>query len=837
MFSRGSTSGGVPSGGGGFGRGFAPLSGNGCTTCGKAGHMAEQCWTVVGYPTWHAKHQQKPVSAFQKGKGKISPGNNKWGNRNKGNKVAANIEALLKMLPKQSFGDNDEETEHSYAGMVSCHFAESIENEWIIDSGASDHMTGYLNTMHDVVRRKNSPQINLPTGQTANITHFGNVNLGNNLSLKNVLMRSGLYYLENKPIETVIGQLKAQISGEEESEGKCAMNVSTYRSVPTVVTNVPKLSSRTLWHHRLGHAPIQRIEKIHGLKGVKEGQGEVCLTCPLEKLTKLPYAKSESRAKEPFDLVHIDTWGPHRVCTKGKYKYFMTIVDDHTRVIWVNLMVQKSDAFKVLEKFAKMVGTQYGRKIKILRSDNAPEFEDQKCKPFNPSISHDKLDARGIPCIFMGYPSNQKGYKLISLINSQAFVSMDVNFYENIFPYHIFHTASAERERNQNNEQNQSWIDDDDDKAQSDSESEEVYEEETETNNSAREESNSEEMRISSRQTKAPVWHKDYKVGATTLSYANAIRKFADTPASENYFWSSMEMICEEERYLNSQFKMKDMGELKYFLGIEADRSDAGIFLSQRKYVMDILQEYNMKGCKPLRLPMDVHHKLTHNTGTPLTQPEKYQRLIRKLIYLTITRPDIAFTVHTLSQFMHSPTYVHYQAAIRVLRYFSGSRSQGILLAADSAVELKAYCDSDWASCPITRKSTSSFCILLGDSPISWKAKKQQVVARSTAEAEYRSMALTICEVMWLKQLLKDLGLKSLKNTPLFCDNQAALALAENPVQHERTKHVEIDCHFIREKVIEGTVIPTYVKSSEQLTDLFTKVVSTEQYNQLLGRG
>ncbi|XP_021723121.1 uncharacterized protein LOC110690566 [Chenopodium quinoa] len=324
MFSRGSPSGGVPSGGGGFGRGSAPLSGNGCTACGKAGHMADQYWTVVGYPTWHAKYQQKPVSVFQKGKGKIAPGNNKWGNRNKGNKVAANvssnqsefggsstgstnqftvqqIEALLKMLPKQSFGDNDEETDHSYAGMVSCHFAESIENEWIIDSGASDHMTGYLNTMHDVVRSKNSPQINLPTGQTANITHFGSVNLGNNLSLKNVLyvpsfkhnlisvnklmhdshskilfypkyciihdlesntvkgigrMRSGLYYLENKPIETVIGQLKAQISGEEESERKGAMNVSTYRSVPTVVTNVPKLSSRTLWHHRLGHAPI-----------------------------------------------------------------------------------------------------------------------------------------------------------------------------------------------------------------------------------------------------------------------------------------------------------------------------------------------------------------------------------------------------------------------------------------------------------------------------------------------------------------------------------------------------------------------------------------------------
>lgn len=176
------------------------------------------------------------------------------------------------------------------------------------------------------------------------------------------------------------------------------------------------------------------------------------------------------------------------------------------------------------------------------------------------------------------------------------------------------------------------------------------------------------------------------------------------------------------------------------------------------------------------------------------------------------------------------------QSAKRLLRYLAGSTSQGILLASSSAAILTAYCDSDWASCPITRKSTTGYCILLGDSPISWKAKKQQVVARSSAEAEYRAMALTTCEVLWLSALLKDLGIKNLPATTLKCDNQAALAIAANPVLHERTKHVEVDCHFIRDHITKGTVQTSYVPSKEQLADILTKILPVQQHQHLLGK-
>lgn len=182
--------------------------------------------------------------------------------------------------------------------------------------------------------------------------------------------------------------------------------------------------------------------------------------------------------------------------------------------------------------------------------------------------------------------------------------------------------------------------------------------------------------------------------------------------------------IAALKQLLCQNFHMKDMGTPRYFLGLEIDRSNAGFFVSQKKYTIDLLKEFGMQNVTPLKLPMDAHLKLTPDKGDSLSDPTIYQRLVGKLIYLTITRPDISFHVHILTQFMQKPTSVHLQAAKRLLRYLAGNPGQGILLASSSAAQLTAYCDSDWASCPITRKSTSGFCVLLGSSPLSWKTKK-----------------------------------------------------------------------------------------------------------------
>ncbi|XP_034674504.1 uncharacterized mitochondrial protein AtMg00810-like [Vitis riparia] len=187
---------------------------------------------------------------------------------------------------------------------------------------------------------------------------------------------------------------------------------------------------------------------------------------------------------------------------------------------------------------------------------------------------------------------------------------------------------------------------------------------------------------------------------------------------------------------LNKSFKLKDLGNLKYFLGLEVARSAKGIMINQRKYALELLSEIGYLGCKPAKTSMQPNKQLSQDDGELLTDPSMYRRLIGKLIYLTITRPDLTYSVNKLSQFLSQPRRPHLQAVYRILQYIKGSPGKGIF-----------FSDSDWAACPDSRKSVAGFCIFLGDSLISWKSKKQRTVSRSSAEAEYRAMAHVTCEL------------------------------------------------------------------------------------------
>ncbi|WJZ82879.1 hypothetical protein VitviT2T_002603 [Vitis vinifera] len=230
-----------------------------------------------------------------------------------------------------------------------------------------------------------------------------------------------------------------------------------------------------------------------------------------------------------------------------------------------------------------------------------------------------------------------------------------------------------------------------------------------------------------------------------------------------------------------------------------------------------------MLDCKPVDTLMDSNVKLIPGQGEPLGDPGRYRRLVGKLNYLTITRLDISFLVSVVSQFLQSPCDSHWDVVIRILRYIKSTPSQGVLYENRGYTQVVGYTDADWAGSPTDRCSTFGYCVFIGGNLISCKSKKQDVVAGSSAEAEYRAMTLATCEFIWLKHLLRELRFGKDEQMKLICDNQAALHIASNSVFHERTKHIEVDCHFIREKITLGCVTTNFVNSNDQLADIFTK--------------
>lgn len=283
---------------------------------------------------------------------------------------------------------------------------------------------------------------------------------------------------------------------------------------------------------------------------------------------------------------------------------------------------------------------------------------------------------------------------------------------------------------------------------------------------------------------------------------------------------------------LQKEFPMSDSGKLHYFLGVKAEFKNGGIFLSQQSYAEDIIQRSGMVDCKPCSTPVDLQSKLSLEDGELIADATQYRRLAGALQYLTFTRPDISYAVHQICLYMHSPRVPHLQALKRIIRYVKGTKAHGLQLRKSNITDLVAYSDADWGGCPDTRRSTSGYCVFLGSNLVSWSAKRQPTVSRSSAEAEYKGVANAVAELCWIRNLLLDLGCPITKAALVYCDNISAVYLSQNPVKHQRTKHIEIDIHFVREKVTMGQVRVLHVPSSHQYADIFTKGLPTSLFNE-----
>ncbi|XP_021724878.1 uncharacterized protein LOC110692187 [Chenopodium quinoa] len=234
-----------------------------------------------------------------------------------------------------------------------------------------------------------------------------------------------------------------------------------------------------------------------------------------------------------------------------------------------------------------------------------------------------------------------------------------------------------------------------------------------------------------------------------------------------------------------------------------------------------------MSACKPANTPVDTKSKLSGDNGAPFDDPSLYHQLAGALQYLTFTRPDISYAVQQVCLFMHDPRVPHYNSLKRVLRYLQGTLDYGMHLSATPSSGLISYSDADWGGCPDTKRSTSGYCVFLGDNLISWSSKRQATLSRSSAEAEYRGVANVVAETTWLRNLLLELHRPLRSAMIVYCDNISAVYMSHNPVHHQRTKHIEIDIHFVRKKVSLGDVRVLHVPSAFQYADIFTKGLPT----------
>lgn len=297
-------------------------------------------------------------------------------------------------------------------------------------------------------------------------------------------------------------------------------------------------------------------------------------------------------------------------------------------------------------------------------------------------------------------------------------------------------------------------------------------------------------------------------------------------------------------KQLSQTFALQDLGSLSYFLGIELVHKDSDILLSQKKYILELLQRANLSHAKPVSSPITTTANLYLGDSALFDDPVKYRQLVGALQYVTLSCPDITYAVNKVCQFMHSPTINHWSPVKRILWYLQGTSDYGLLIKQNSgsvlhaytnshAPSLNAFSDADWVGSIDDRRSTGGYAIYLGNNLISWSARKQRTVSWSSTESEYKALADTVAELTWLEALLRELRV-SMKSVPvLWCHNLGATYLLTNPVFHACTKHVEVDFHFVIEKVVARKLSIEFISTHDQIANIFTKPLLSQWFAEI----
>jgi uncharacterized membrane protein YciS (DUF1049 family) len=303
-------------------------------------------------------------------------------------------------------------------------------------------------------------------------------------------------------------------------------------------------------------------------------------------------------------------------------------------------------------------------------------------------------------------------------------------------------------------------------------------------------------------------------------------------------FGSTCQELCVDfSKIMHDEFEMSMMGELKFFLGLQIKQLEDGIFFNQSKYIKDMLKKFDLEDSKQIKTPMSTETKLTKDEESESVDSTKYRGMIGSLLYLTASRPDIMFSVCLCARFQEDPKTTHLESVKRIFRYIKGTTNLGLWYPKGTGMDTIVYADSDHAGDYVDRKSTSGTCTFVGHCLTSWFSKKQTTLAISTTEAEYVSAGKACQQALWMKQALVDYGIQ-LKDISILCDNKGAIDLSKNPVQHSRTKHIEIRHHFLRDNIQKGNISIEKVSSEDNIADILTKPLKPEPFNLLrLGLG
>ncbi|KAK6121853.1 hypothetical protein DH2020_044407 [Rehmannia glutinosa] len=301
-------------------------------------------------------------------------------------------------------------------------------------------------------------------------------------------------------------------------------------------------------------------------------------------------------------------------------------------------------------------------------------------------------------------------------------------------------------------------------------------------------------------------------------------------------FGASNESLCKKfSKLMQGEFEMSMMGELNFFLGLQIKQCQEGIYISQSKYTKELLKKFGIEEGRTVSTPMATNVKIDKDEKGKSVDESKYRGMIGSLLYLTASRPDILHAVCLCARFQSNPKESHMSAVKRIFRYLKGTIQYGLFYPKNENFSLKGYSGSNYAGNIDDRKSTSGSCQFLGDCLVSWFSKKQNCVSLSTVEAEYIFAAFCCTQLLWMKQTLVDYKC-SFESVPIFCDNISAINIAQNPVHHNRTKHIEIRHHFLRYCVSKRKIEISFVPSQDQLADIFTKPLSFETFASIRAR-